>query len=166
MSRTTHVRATRRIEASAAGVFALLSDPSHHPSLDGSGMLVDSITPGVLSGVGDVFTMRMHNDEMGSYAIDNHVVEFDRDRRIAWEPVLSAASREEDKPDIGHNLHHQWGYELEAIEAGATLVTEFFDCSTSPEQFQDALQSDWVSRSVPLAIAVSLEKLESLVKAN
>jgi uncharacterized protein YndB with AHSA1/START domain len=154
---TNQVTVTRRVEAPAPAVFALLSDPGRHPDFDGSGMLIGLVTPGLLTGVGNVFTMRMHNDDMGEYTIDNHVVEFDLNRRISWEPVLSAASREEDKPDIGHSLHHRWGYELEAVEPGATLVTEFFDCSRSPEGFQAVLKggSVWTE-----AITSSLEKLE------
>lgn len=167
MSSTNQVAATRRVEAPAAAVFALLSDPSRHPGFDGSGMLRDLVTPGVLTGVGNVFTMRMHNPVMGEYTIDNHVVEFDRDRRIAWEPVLSGASREEDKPDIGHRLHHRWGYELEAEEPSATLVTEFFDCSRSSEHWQEELQEDlqeagWMSA----AMAASLEKIEHQIGKN
>ena len=42
---------------------------------------------GVISGVGDVFTMKMHNDEMGDYEMANHVVEYEPNRRIGWEPV-------------------------------------------------------------------------------
>jgi hypothetical protein len=130
----------------ADAVFALLSNPSRHPDFDGSGMIVSPATSDPLTGVGDVFTMRMHNEEMGDDVIDNHVVEFVPDRRIAWEPVLSAASREEDRESIGNGLHHRWGYELEAAGPDATLVTEFFDCSRSPEDFQRVLRGGSVGR--------------------
>lgn len=157
MSGANRVTASRRIESPPAAVFALLSDPSRHLDIDGSGMLVSLVTPGRLSGVGDVFTMRMRNDEMGDYTIDNHVVEFEPDRRIAWEPVLGSASREEDRGDVGNSLHHRWGYELEADGPGATLVTEFFDCSRSPEDFQRILRGGAIWEG---AMASSLENLE------
>jgi hypothetical protein len=98
---------------------------------------------------------------MGEYSIDNQVVEFDQDRRIAWEPVLSAASREEDKAYIGQGLRHQWGYELESVAPDVTLVTEFFDCSRSPEDFQNVLKggSVWTE-----AIASSLDKIRQLLE--
>jgi hypothetical protein len=157
MSRTNRVAATRKVGAPAAEVFDLLSDPGRHPGIDGSGMLIGAVTPGAVTSVGDVFTMRMHNDEMGEYTIDNHVVEFDRNRRIVWEPVLGSASREEDKAYIGRSLHHQWGYELEAEGQGATLVTEFFDCSRSPGDFQETLQGGAIWEAT---IADSLQKIE------
>ena len=163
MSGTNHVEASRRVEGSAAAVFALLSDPGRHPDLDGSGMLVDLVTPGFLTGVGNVFTMRMHNDFLGDYTIDNHVVEFDPERRLAWEPVLSATAREEAKANIGHNLHHRWGYELEMVDPTGTLITEFFDCSRSSEAWQEDLQEDMQSW-MPAAMAVTLEKIERLIR--
>jgi uncharacterized protein YndB with AHSA1/START domain len=162
MSSTNHVTASRRVESPAAAVFALLSDPGRHSHFDGSGMLVDLVTPGILTSVGNVFTMRMHNDFLGDYTIDNHVVEFDPERRIAWEPVLKATSREEAKPNIGHNLHHRWGYELEAVGPTATFITEFFDCSRSSEEWQEDLQEDMQSW-MPAAMAASLEKIEHLI---
>jgi hypothetical protein len=165
MSRTNHVTASRRVEASAAAVFALLSDPGRHSDFDGSGMLVELVTPGVLTNVGNVFTMRMHNDFLGNYAIDNHVVEFDPERRIAWEPVLSATSREEAQPNIGHNLHHRWGYQLEAVGPAATFITEFFDCSRSSDDWQEDLQED-MRGWMPAAMTTSLEKIEDLVRSG
>ena len=55
----------------------------------------------VIGGIGDIFTMKMHNGEMGDYVIANHVVEYEPGRRIGWEPVLAAASRPEDQGDTG-----------------------------------------------------------------
>jgi hypothetical protein len=158
MTSTNKVTATQRVDAPAAAVFAFLCDPSHHRESDGSGMLVGLVTPGIVTSVGDVFTMRMHNDVMGDYTIDNHVVEFEPERRIAWEPVLSAASRDEDKPYIGKSMRHRWGYELEAVEPQSTLVTEFLDCSRSPEVFQEGMQED-MEGWVPAAMAASLDMI-------
>ncbi len=163
MSRSNHVTVTRRVEAPAAAVFALLSDPGRHLDFDGSGMLVDLVTPGTLTNVGNVFTMHMHNDFLGHYTIDNHVVEFDSERRIAWEPVLSATSREEAKPNIGQSLHHRWGYELEAVGPADTLVTEFFDCSRSSKHWQDDLQED-MQGWIPAAMAASLDMIKRLIR--
>lgn len=74
MTSTMKVTATQRVNAPAAEVFAFLCDPSHHPESDGSGMLVDLVAPGILKSVGDVFTMRMHNDVMGDFTIDNRAL--------------------------------------------------------------------------------------------
>jgi hypothetical protein len=164
MTLTSKVTASRGVDAPASAVFAFLCDPSNHPETDGSGMLVDLVTPGVLKGVGDVFTMRMHNDVMGDYSIDNHVVEFDEEKRIAWEPVLSVASRKEDEQYVGQSMRHRWGYELEAVEPDSTLVTEFLDCSDSPEDFQEGMQED-LQGWVPAAMAASLEKIALQVRS-
>ncbi len=37
---------------------------------------------GVISGVGDVFMMKVHNDEMGDYEIANHIVDYEPNTRI------------------------------------------------------------------------------------
>ena len=165
MSKTNRVTASQRVDAPASSVFALLSDPSRHSDLDGSGMLVELVTPGVVTSVGYVFTMRMHNDFLGDYTVDNHVVEFDPERCIAWEPVLSATSREEAKPNIGSNLLHRWGYELEAEGPSATVITEFFDCSRSSEEWQEDLQEDMQSW-IPAAMATSLGKIAHLIRES
>ena len=78
----------------------------------------------VLSRVGDVFAIRMHNDEMGDYEMSNHIVEFEVNRRITWEPVMTAATRAEDQADLGDKADHRWSYELTPVEEGSTLVTK------------------------------------------
>ncbi len=104
------VSASRTIEAAAEELFAVLADPARHPYIDGSGMLRRAVSSSAITGVGDTFTMSMHNAEMGDYEITNHVVEYERNRRIGWEPVLSAASRAEDQADIGDRSEHRWIY--------------------------------------------------------
>ena len=80
------VRVSRRIEAPAADIFRVLADPRRHLEIDGSGMLRGAVSGAAVTGVGDVFTMRMYYSEHGDYEMDNHVVEFEQDRRIGWEP--------------------------------------------------------------------------------
>lgn len=36
--------------------------------------------------MGDVFVMKMYFTELGEYEMNNHVVEYEPDRRIGWEP--------------------------------------------------------------------------------
>src|SRR6202034_4020889 len=80
------VRVSRRIEASAAVIFAVLADPRRHLELDGSGMLRGAVTTAPVTGVGDVFIMSMYFSALGDYEMNNHVVEYEPDRRIGWEP--------------------------------------------------------------------------------
>ncbi|GHE60008.1 hypothetical protein [Streptomyces capitiformicae] len=77
---------SRRIGAPAGDIFRILADPGRHADLDGSGMLRGGVSGAVVSGVGDVFVMRMHYERYGDDEMHNHVVEYEPDRRIGWEP--------------------------------------------------------------------------------
>jgi hypothetical protein len=151
------VSVSRRIAASAEALFAVLADPARHPLIDGSGMVQQALTPWPISRAGDEFTMRMHNDEMGEYEITNHVVDYQPNRLIAWEPVLTAASRDEDQAGIGDRAHHRWIYELTPDRPDATVVTETYDCTQAPEWLRRAVKNGqrWVT-----AMTVTLDKLD------
>jgi len=81
------VSVSRRIGASAEAIFRVLADPSQHTRLDGTDMLRGAVTAESVSGVGDVFIMRMFYAEHGDYEMNNHVVEYELNRRIGWEPA-------------------------------------------------------------------------------
>src|ERR1022692_835994 len=134
-----HVSVSRTIDVPAQRVFRILTDLARHPLIDGSDMVLAS-TGGVITGVGDVFTMKMHNDEMGEYEMANDVIEFEPDRRVIWEPVLRSASRPEDQADVDDRSHHRWGYALTPLSDTSTLVTEIFDCSRAPEWLRNAVK--------------------------
>ncbi|MFZ0995371.1 MAG: SRPBCC family protein [Candidatus Dormiibacterota bacterium] len=134
------VSVTRTIEAPAGRIFALITDPAMHLPLDGSGMLRPGVEAAAVSGVGDVFRMSMHNDEMGDYEMENQVVEYEQDRRIAWQPVMVSASRPEDQAAIGNSARQRWGYVLVPAGSRATEVTEFYDCSRSPDWLRKAVR--------------------------
>jgi uncharacterized protein YndB with AHSA1/START domain len=152
---STTVKVSKRIEAEPAQIFEILSQPKLHTEFDGSGMLRGAITEEPIAGVGDVFAMKMHHDEMGDYEMNNRVVEFEDNHRITWEP---------ERRDIeADRWHYRWGYELAPDGAGATIVTEFFDCSRSPDEAKQATKDGTVWTE---AISASLEKLDELVGAD
>jgi hypothetical protein len=153
------VSVSRRIEAPADTLFGLLTDPAMHTVIDGSGMLRAPLPGSVISGVGSAFTMSMHNDEMGNYEMTNHVVEYELNRQIGWEPVLSAASRPEDVAEIGDRAGHKWAFELTPIDPGTTVVTETFDCTRAPEWLRKVLDNGnrWVG-----TMTTTLERLDTL----
>jgi hypothetical protein len=102
-------RAVRTVAASPEQIFQLLSDPSKHTLIDGSGTVKGSSDdlPERLE-MGSKFGMKM---KLGiSYRITNTVVEFDEPNQIGWR----------------HMGGHIWRYKLEAVEGG-TEVTEEFD---------------------------------------
>jgi len=140
-ARNGTVAVTRRIEAPVHEVFNQLTDPAKHPHFDGSGMLRDGTGNKIVSAVGDVFAMKMHNDEMGEYEMSNYVAEFVPNERIVWEPVMTGASRAEDMEGIGQPAGHRWGYELEPDGPGATIVTEIFDCTQATEWLRVAVDN-------------------------
>ena len=146
------VSVSRRIPAKPHEIFAILSDPSRHLEIDGSGMLRGAIDAVPVSGLGDVFAMKMHHDEFGDYEMNNTVVEYQPDRLIVWEP----ARRDTEE---GH-WHYRWGYELVPDEDGATVVTESFDLSRSPEEARQATKDGTVWTE---AMTESLKRLESLL---
>jgi Polyketide cyclase / dehydrase and lipid transport len=122
------VKVSRRIDAPAAMIFRVLADPGRHTELDGSGMLRGAVTTTPISGVGDVFIMKMYVSELGDYEMNNHVVEYEPDRRIGWEPEAGRGH-----PEAGAGRWGQvWSYELVPDGPTATIVTESYDCSRLP----------------------------------
>lgn len=117
------VAVSRRVGAPAEEVFAVLADPNRHVGIDGSGMLRFAVGAVPVTQVGDRFVLRMHNDEMGEDEMTNHVIEFEPNRRIAWEPVMSAASRPDDQDAIGDPGWQIWGFEVEPDGLGTSLNT-------------------------------------------
>lgn len=125
------VSVSRRIGASAGTIFGILTDPRRHLDLDGSGMLRGTAS-GVISGVGDVFVMQMYFSRHGDYEMNNHVVEYEPDRRIGWEPEAGRGH-----PDAGATdarWGHRWTFDLVPEGPETTIVTEIYDCSRAPEE--------------------------------
>ncbi|HLN78416.1 MAG TPA: SRPBCC family protein [Nocardioidaceae bacterium] len=107
------ISASTIIDAPPATVFAILADPRQHSRIDGSGSVGAVIeAPERLSAKGDKFTVHMKLFGV-PYKIENKVVEFEPDRRIAWR----------------HFGAHRWRYEMAPTDDGGTTVTETFDYS-------------------------------------
>jgi uncharacterized protein YndB with AHSA1/START domain len=155
------ISVSRDIDASADELFDYLTQPGEHTAIDGSGMLRGTDDRHVLSGTGDIFEMKMFNDVMGEYMMENHVVEFEPNRRIAWEPVLKATDKPEFQSRVGDRAHLRWGWELTPRPAGGTRVTEFYDLSAAPEWLHEATNEgeDWRP-----AMEASLANLAKLVE--
>jgi hypothetical protein len=155
------VSVSRRIEASAEWLFGLLADSANHPLIDGSGMVREPAPAVRLSRAGDSFLMNMHHDELGDYQMRNEVVEYQAGRRLVWEPARVAASPQEQET-TGDPARYRWGYEFSPDGPGASLVTETFDCSRSPDDLRKAVRDGEGWRD---AMTASLARLELLAKA-
>lgn len=105
--------ASRDISAGAGQIFELIADPSQQPRWDGNDNLSAAPTGQRVRAVGDVFTMTL----TGGQVRENHVVEFDEGRRIAWRP----AEPGQEPPG------HLWRWELEPIDSSRTRVTHTYD---------------------------------------
>jgi uncharacterized protein YndB with AHSA1/START domain len=156
---TEPVSVSRTINAPAGTIFAILADPARHAELDGSEMVRGAVTTGVIGKEGESFGIRMHNDRIGDYEVLNHVVEFEPDRRIAWEPELVRAERVRNPSPPGTRSGSRWGYELRPHADGGTVVTETYECSNAPERVRKALNDGENWRP---AMTESLERLERM----
>ena len=126
------VTVSRQIGASAEAIFAILADPRRHLELDGSGMLRGTDAGAPVTSVGDVFVMRMHYEALGDYEMNNHVVEYEPNRRVGWEP--EAGRGHPGASEVGERWGHRWVYDLAPDGPGATVVTETYDVSRVPEE--------------------------------
>jgi hypothetical protein len=153
------VSVSRRIEASAEQLFALMAHSANHPLIDGSGMVRQPAPPVTVSAAGDAFLMNMHHDRFGDYQMRNEVVEYLPTRRLVWEPIRVASLDDEEAPESGR---YRWGFEFSPDGPGATMVTESFDCTRSDGDLREAVNEGEGWRD---AMTASLVKLELLAKA-
>jgi hypothetical protein len=119
------VSVSRRIGAPAEAIFGVLADPGRHTEIDGTGMLRGAATSDLITGAGDVFVMNMFFERLGDYQMSNHVVEFEQDRLIGWEPAARPGHADESSGGWGH----RWSFSLVPYGPDATVVTESYDCS-------------------------------------
>ncbi len=157
------VSESRRINAPAERIFALLADPHRHLDLDGSQMLRGIAEGAAITGVGDVFVMNMYFDRLGGdYVMRNHVVEFAPPRRIAWAPAPGDERSAGDRFAIDESVGHRWVYDLMPDGPDATVVTETYDCTRVPQWFQEQMEYGEVWRG---AISETLELLDKVCTA-
>ncbi len=106
-------------------------------------MLQPGASNEVITGVGDVFVMKMYFPAMGDYEMHNRVVAYEVDQCIAWEPGNGS----------------RWRFDLTSNGPGATVVTETYDCSDSPEQVRQAVDNGnaWIE-----GMSKTLERLDQL----
>ena len=107
------VSASREIAAGPERIFELIADPAQQPRWDGNDNLRVAPAGQRLTGAGDVFTMTLTTGAIR----ENHVVEFEEGRRIAWTPAEAGR-----RPP-----GHLWRWELEPIDASRTRVTCTYD---------------------------------------
>ena len=105
--------ASREIAADAGRIFDLIADPAQQPRWDGNENLGQAAAGQRVRRAGDVFMMTLLSGKIR----ENHVVEFDEGRLIAWTPA------EPGQPPPGH----LWRWELEPAGPSRTRAIHTYD---------------------------------------
>lgn len=113
MTENRVVSVQREINVPSQEIFKLIADPSRQPQWDGNDNLKHADEGQYINGVGQTFRMELTNGQ----SRDNHVIEFEEGRRIAWKP---APTGEEPRG-------HVWRWELEPVTENSTLVRHTYD---------------------------------------
>jgi uncharacterized protein YndB with AHSA1/START domain len=145
----------RLIRASPEAIFDVLADPAKHALIDGSGMVQGtSGAPSTRLALGTTFGMSM---KLGMrYSTASTVVEFEENRRIAWQTGP--------KGRLGAYVAGRiWRYELESVEGG-TLVHETWDITPDHQRVLLKLGDIW-SGKVRRDMELTLARLDALVTA-
>lgn len=132
--------ASRTVAAPADAVFALIAHPTRQPDFDANDNLAEGVSSAPVAAVGDVFETRL---TFGAVR-ENHVVEFEPGRRIAWMPA------EPGKAPAGQ----LWEWKIEPIDDHSCVVTHTYDWTDlhDPSRYNRAksTSSEWLMSSIDL----------------
>jgi uncharacterized protein YndB with AHSA1/START domain len=140
--------ASREIAASADRIFEFIADPAQQPLWDGNDNLAEAEPGQRVRGQEDVFTMTL----TGGAIRENHIVEFEEGRRIAWLPS------EPGRRPPGH----LWRWELEPLTETRTRVTHTYDWS----QLTDENRLPRARRTTPDRLRASLDRLAEIAEPD
>jgi uncharacterized protein YndB with AHSA1/START domain len=140
------VSAGREIAAGAEVIFELIADPAQQPRWDGNDNLAEAATGQRVHRIGDVFTMTLTRGSVR----ENHVVEFEEGRRIAWKP----AEPGQEPPG------HLWRWELEPLGPSRTRVRHTYDWS----RLTDESRFPRARATTAATLLASLDRLAALAE--
>ena len=146
----------RTIRSTPEVIFDVLADPSKHSLIDGSGMLQGAGDAGSQRlALGVTFGMAM---KMGvSYSTVSTVVEFEENRRIAWQTGP--------KGNLERFVAGRiWRYELEPRD-GSTLVRESWDITGDHQRFLLKLGGIY-SHKTRRDMELTLARLDTLLTSS
>ena len=148
------VSVERLIKAPAREIFSLLADAGRHSSFDGSGTLDHATSASIPLELGTRFSMRMRGRPetlFMPYTTSNKVVEFEPDRRIAWQATTLGGL-------VGGRI---WRYELTPTADG-TLVRETWD--VSKDRQRPMLKVGSMPRQAEDGMTATLARIAALVE--
>jgi uncharacterized protein YndB with AHSA1/START domain len=141
------VNASREIAASPERIFELIADPAQQPRWDGNDNLSEAQEGQRVRQVGDMFTMTLTTGSVRQ----NHVVEFEEARRIAWRPS-----------EVGRRQPgHLWRWELKPLGDSRTLVTHTYDWTL----LTDTNRLPAARATTPDRLNASLDRLAALAES-
>jgi uncharacterized protein YndB with AHSA1/START domain len=151
-SRADTVSVERVIHAPPQAIFDLIADPTRHHEFDGSGTVRQAKNAPARLSLGATFGMSM---KVGvPYSMTSTVVEFEENRRLAWQtrgPGRIGAH-------VGGRI---WRYELEPVDGG-TRVRETWDIS---QESMKALVRGGAKKT-RTSMEQTLERIEAIVTAR
>ncbi|MGC5167344.1 SRPBCC family protein [Luteimicrobium sp. DT211] len=142
------VTASRTVTAPADAIFELIADPAQQPRWDGNDNLAAAEPGQRVRRVGDVFTMAITSGATR----ENHVVELEEGRRIAWMPAEPG----------GEPIGHVWRWELEPDGPGRTRVTHTYDWT----RLTDAKRLVRARATTSARLQASVDRLAALAEAE
>jgi uncharacterized protein YndB with AHSA1/START domain len=150
---TDVVSVERVIAAPPEQIFALLADPERHKEIDGSGTVRGVRGESQKLQLGSKFGMSM---KLGiPYGMTSTVIEYEENRRIAWQPRPSY-------PIIGPMLGGRiWRYELEPVDGG-TRVRESWDISQERGKFMVRGAAETTRKNMEK----TLERIEEILRSG
>jgi uncharacterized protein YndB with AHSA1/START domain len=141
------VSASREMAATPELIFELIADPSHQPRWDGNDNLSEAPAGQRVRRAGDVFRMTLTTGSVR----ENHVVEFEEARCIAWHPS-----------EVGRRQPgHLWRWELEPLGEFRTLVVHTYDWTL----LTDGNRLPRARSTTPDKLRASLDRLAALAEA-
>jgi uncharacterized protein YndB with AHSA1/START domain len=142
------VSASREIAAGAGRIFELIADPAQQPRWDGNDNLATAPAGQRVLRAGDVFTMTLTRGSVR----ENHVVEFEEGRRLAWMPA-----------EVGRRPPgHLWRWELEPVGTSRTRVTHIYDWT----QLTDEKRLPRARATTAVKLRASLDRLAALAEGS
>src|ERR1700759_458011 len=140
--------ASREIAATPERIFELIADPAKQPSWDGNDNLSEAQAGQRVRQAGDVFRMTLTTGSVR----ENHVVEFEEARRIAWHPS-----------EVGRRQPGAlWRWELEPLGDSRTLVTHTDDWTL----LTDSNRLPRARSTTPDRLNASLDRLAALAESS
>ena len=117
------------INAPANRLFDFIANPKNHPKIDGSNMVRGKAYGPSKLKLNSWFLMRQFR--LIPYFMPNKIVEFEEGKVIAWRNASPS----------------RWRYEFKPLSDGSTEVTQYLDCSNTPEKLAKS-ELSWAAKAM------------------